>query len=105
MTTITVVVQKTLTDLPAGITFQNTRVTVTDNSGAALPPVLLSGSESPPWSATFTGTTGTQEATALIEDLDSDGKVIGTALTLTETGTGGQVQQFPASTSGTISVS
>lgn len=105
MTTIVVQVLKTLTDLPAGVVFSNTRITVTDNAGKTLEPVLVSGSEAPPWSATFTGTTGTQEATALIEDLDSMGAVIGTPITLTETGTGGQVSQFQASSGGTISVS
>jgi len=105
VTTIVVQVQKTLTDLPEGKVFHNTRITVTDNSGKTLDPVLLSGSEAPPWSATFTGATGTQEATALIEDLDQDGSLIGTAITLTETGTGGQTQQFQASTGGTITVS
>lgn len=105
MTQIVVVVTKTLTDLPSGTVFHNTRITVTDNAGNKLDPALVSGSEAPPWSATFSGATGTSEATALIEDLDQDGNVIGTPITLTETGTGGQpAQQFPASSGGTITV-
>lgn len=105
MSTITVSVQKTQKDLPEGKTFNHTRVTVTDNAGNKLEPALLSGSEAPPWTATFTGTNGPNEATALIEDLDQDGNVIGDPFTLTETGTGGQTQQFAASSGGTITVS
>ena len=105
VTTITVVVQKTQQPAPAGVTFAATAVVVTDNSGAVLTAQTLNGSESPPWTATFTGASGTQEASATITDLDTAGNTIGTPLNITETGTGGQTVNFPASTSATISVS
>ena len=105
MTKIVVTVTKTQSPLPAGITFAATAVAVTDNSGAKLPAVSLNGTETPPWTATFTGTQGPNEATAVIQDLDTNGNPIGAPITLTETGTGGQPQNFAASTGGTIAVS
>lgn len=105
MTKIVVTVTKATAPLPDGISFAGTSVAVTDNSGAKLPVVLLNGTESPPWAATFTGATGPNEAVAVIQDLDTNGNPIGNAITLTETGTGGQPQSFQASTGGTISVS
>lgn len=106
MTQIVVTITKNLTaPLPAGITFAGTTVAVVDNSGAPLPAVTLNGTESPPWQATFTGTTGTAEATATIQDVDTSGNDIGAAIVLTESGTGGQPQTFAASTGGTITVS
>lgn len=105
MTQIVVVVTKAQQALPAGITFAATSITVTDNSGAVLPAVSVNGTESPPWQAIFTGATGTGEASAVIQDLDTSGNPIGSPITLTETGTGGQPQEFPASTGGTITVS
>jgi hypothetical protein len=104
MTQIVVVVTKTQTPLPAGITFAATSVAVTDNSGAKLPAVSLNGTETPPWQATFTGALGPNEATAVIQDLDTNGNPIGAPITLTETGTGGQPQTFQASTGGSITV-
>lgn len=104
MTKIVVVVTKTQQTLPAGVTFAATAVAVTDNSGAKLNPVTLNGTETPPWTATFTGTDGPNEAVATITDLDTNGNTIGTPVTVTETGTGGQPQQFPASTGATITV-
>jgi hypothetical protein len=105
MTQIVVTVTKTQSPLPAGITFAATSVAVTDNSGAKLPAVSLNGTETPPWQATFTGAQGPNEATAVIQDLDTNGNPIGSPITLTETGTGGQPQNFAASTGGTITVS
>lgn len=105
MTKIVVTVAKALQPLPDGITFAATSISVTDNSGAKLAPVSVNGTESPPWTATFTGATGPNEAIAVIQDLDTNGNPIGSAITLTETGTGGQPQSFQASTGGTISVS
>jgi hypothetical protein len=101
---ITVTVAKTLTLLPTGVSFASTEVEVTDNSGAVLPPVQLTGSETPPWTAVVTGTDGPGEASAVITDLDTTGNPIGSPVTLTETGTGGQPGTFQASTGGTISV-
>jgi hypothetical protein len=105
MTNIVVVVTKTQQPLPAGVTFAATSITVTDNSGVVLPAVSVNGTESPPWQATFTGATGSGEASAVIQDLDTNANPIGAPITLTESGTGGQPQQFPASTGGTITVS
>src|ERR1700743_8685 len=95
VTTITVTVQKTQQPAPAGVTFAATAVVVTDNSGAVLAAQTLNGSESPSWTARFTGARGTQEASATITDLDTAGNTIGTPLNITETGTGGQPQLFP----------
>lgn len=105
MTTITVVVQKTTADLPAGKTFNHTEIEVTDNSGATLEKQSVSGGESPPWSATFTGAAGDQKASATITDFDTDGNVIGEAVTVTQTDGGGQNTSFPQSTGATLTVS
>lgn len=105
MTNIVVVVTKAPTTLPAGVTFAGTAVAVTDNSGAKLNPVVLNGTETPPWTATFSGSVGSQEAVATITDLDTSGNTIGTPVVVNESGTGGQPQQFQASTGGTITVS
>ena len=104
MTTIVVSVTKTQAPLPDGITFAGTSVAVTDNSGAKLAAVLLNGTESPAWQATFTGASGPNEAVAVIQDLDTAGNPIGNPITVTETGTGGQPQNFPQSTAGSITV-
>lgn len=107
MTKIVVTVVKVLQDVPAGVTFAGTSVTVVDNAGNTLPAQILNGSETPtPWTAEFSGSIGSAEATATIQDLDTNGSPIGAPVLLTETGTGGQpVPQFPASTGGTIAVS
>jgi len=105
VTTITVVVQKTTSDLPAGRTFNHTEIVVTDNSGATLDKQSVTGGENPPWSATFTGAAGTEKASATITDWDTDGNQIGDAITVTQTDSGGQNTTFPASTGATISVS
>lgn len=105
MTKIVVTVTKVQAALPDGVTFAGTAVAVVDNSGAKLDPVLLNGTETPPWTATLTGATGPNEVTATVTDLDTSGNTIGTPVVLTESGTGGQPQQFSQSTGGTISVS
>lgn len=106
MTKIVVTITKNLTaPLPDGVTFEGTTVAVVDNSGAKLTAVTLNGTESPPWQAVFTGAVGTLEATATIQDIDTNGNDIGAAIVLTESGTGGQPQTFAASTGGTITVS
>jgi len=104
MTKIVVSVTKTESPLPDGVTFAATSIAVTDNSGAKLPDVSVNGTETPPWTATFTGAQGPNEASAVIQDLDTNGNPIGSPITLTETGTGGQPQTFQASTGGTITV-
>lgn len=105
MTKIVVTVTKATKPLADGITFAATSIAVTDNSGAKLPAVSVNGSESPPWTAEFTGAAGPNEALAVIQDLDTNGNPIGDPVTITETGTGGQPQTFQASIGGTISVS
>ena len=104
MTNIVVTVTKTPTTLPTGVSFAATAVSVVDNSGTTLPAVSLNGTETPPWTATFTGAVGPNEAVATITDLDTSGNTIGTPVVVTESGTGGQPQQFPASTGGSITV-
>jgi hypothetical protein len=105
MTTITVTVSKSTGSLPPDAKpFSNTKVEVIDNAGNKLDPVLLSGGESPPWTAVFTGTVGSQEAQAIITDLDTEGNPIGDPITVIETGTGGQGQAFPQTTGATITV-
>lgn len=105
MTKIVVTVTKATQTLPDGISFAATSIAVTDNAGNKLPAVSVNGSETPPWTATFTGSTGPGEAVAVIQDLDTNGNAIGSPITLTETGTGGQPVSFQASTGGTITVS
>lgn len=105
MTKIVVTVTKADTPLPAGVLFGVTTISVKDNTGATLPAVSVNGTETPPWSATFTGSMGSQEAVAVIQDLDTNGNPIGGPITLTESGTGGQPQTFQGSTGGTITVS
>jgi hypothetical protein len=104
MTTIVIQATKTTSPLPAGVTFAATAYVVTDNSGATLPAGTLNGSETPPWSATLTGASGPGEASVTFTDLDTNGNTIGTPVTVTESGTGGQPQTFPATSSGSITV-
>ena len=104
MTTIVVTVATTDTPLPAGATYGATAIVVTDNSGAVLPTQTVNGTETPPWTATFTGAVGPNEATAALTALDTNGNTLA-SLTLTETGTGGQPGTFPSPVGGTISVS
>lgn len=103
-TQITVTVAKADKQLPAGVSFGVTAISVTDNTGAKLPSVSVNGTESPPWTAVFKGTAGTQEAVATIQDLDTNGNPIGDPIVVTETGTGGIPQTFPGSTGATITV-
>jgi len=103
LTTIVVVVATTPTPLPSGVTFANISVAITDNSGVALTPVTVNGTETPAWTVTATGTAGASEAMAVLTALDTNGNAIGSPITITETGTGGTT--FPAPTGGTITVS
>jgi hypothetical protein len=113
VTTIVVTVAKTLTLLPDGVAGGpgsttspgTTSVVVTDNAGNVLPAVVLNGSETPPWSFTVTGSPGSNEASFTATDLDNTGAQIGSPVTVTETGSGGQPGTFQASTGGTIVVS
>lgn len=104
MTTITVTVLKTSGTLGVGVSFGGTNVVVKDNSGAVLPGVLLTGKETPPWTAVFPGAAGPNEAQATITDVDSKGNTIGTPLVITETGTGGIPQSFSQTAGATITV-
>jgi hypothetical protein len=105
MTTIAVQVTTSPTNLPQGISFAAIAIAVTDNSGAKLPPKTVNGTETPPFSATFTGAAGPNEATAVLTALDTSGNTLGSPVTVTESGTGGVVPgTFPAPTGGTITV-
>lgn len=105
MTTIVITATKTDSPLPTGVTFAATAYTVIDNSGVTLTPGTLDGSETPPWSVTLTGAEGANEAQVTFTDLDTNGNTIGTPVVVTETGSGGQPQSFPATTAGSITVS
>lgn len=106
MTKIVVTAIKTLTLLPAGVSFGSTQATVTDNSGAQLPPITLNGSETPtPWQASVTGAPGTSEASVSFQDVDTTGAPIGSPVVVTESGSGGEEPTFEATTGGTITVS
>lgn len=105
MTQIVITATKTDSPLPSGVTFAATAYQVVDNSGASLPAGTLNGTETPPWTATLTGAEGSGEAQVTFTDLDSNGNTIGSPITVTESGTGGQPQTFPATTAGTISIS
>ena|ERR1700733_11751818 len=87
---------------PTGIV--STKAVVTDNSGVALPAVTLTGVETPPWSATLTGTAGTAEASVTFTDVDVNGATVGTPVTVTESGSGGVIGNLPGTTGGTITV-
>jgi hypothetical protein len=105
MTTIVVQVQTQQKPLPPGVLFAATAIVVVDNSGATLDAQMVNGTETPPWSATFTGVEGPNEAVATLQALDTAGNNIGEAVVVTETGTGGQPGTFPAPTGATITVS
>jgi len=106
MTTITVTITKATTPgvLALGTTFGGTNVVVKDNSGAVLNGKILNGTETPPWTAVFTGTAGPNEAQATITDIDSKGATLGTPIVISETGTGGIPQTFPQSAGAAITV-
>jgi hypothetical protein len=106
MTNIVVSVSVTQTPLPAAnIPFAALAIAVTDNSGAVLPPQTVTTPDlSGNYTATFTGATGPSEATATATALDTSGNTLGTPLTGTESGTGGQPGTFPQPTGVSISV-
>lgn len=108
MTQIVVAVTTTDTPLPAAnIPFAALAIVVTDNSGAVLPAQTLTAPDaSGNWTATFTGAPGTSEASATVTALDTSGNTLGTPLTGTESGTGGQPQTgtFPQPTGVTVTV-
>lgn len=105
MTQITVVLTKNLTaPLPAGVTYAKTAIVVVDNSGVTLPVATVDGTESPAWTAVFTGASGQAEASATATDLDTGGNTIGTPVVGTESGTGGQPGTFPATTGLSVTV-
>jgi hypothetical protein len=105
MSQITVVLTKNLSAVaPPGITYAATAIVVTDNNGVTLPAVTVNGTETPAWTAVFTGTDGPNEAKATATDLDTGGNTIGTPVTGTESGTGGIPATFPATTGLSITV-
>lgn len=104
MTTITVVVQTQPTALPAGQTFGAINVAVKDNSGVTLNGVLLNGKETPPWTAVFSGATGSNEVLATLQALDTSGKNLGNPVVVTETGSGGFPATYPGPMGASITV-
>ena len=107
MSTITVTAPRATTPpstLAAGVSFGGTNVVVKDNAGNVLPGVILTGKESPAWTAVFTGTDGPNEAQATLQDIDTKGNPLGSPVVLTETGTGGMPQTFQPVAGGTITV-
>lgn len=104
-TSINVTVTTSPQPLPVGVVFNSITIAVVDNSGASLADVSVNGSETPPFTANFTGAQGSQEATATLQAIDTSGNPIGAPVVLTESGTGGQPQTFPAPIGGTITVS
>lgn len=73
--------------LAAGVVFAGTKVDVTDAAGATQS-TTLNGTESPPWSATFTSLAD-GAGSVVATDLDSTGAAIGSPVT----------QSFPAASS------
>jgi hypothetical protein len=65
---------------PAGVA-----VSITDRSGVVLPPVVLTGVETPPWTASVSGADGPGVASAVLTALDTAGKTLGTPLPVQET--------------------
>lgn len=122
MTKLAVTLTGSQVPLSTGILFAAVALSVIDNSGApaqlldanglplldsnGLPETvaLLTGAESPPWSANFQGLTGTNEASFSAQPLDTTGANLGTVFTGTESGTGGQPGTFFQPSGGTISV-
>jgi hypothetical protein len=73
---------------PTGAAFASTSVVVTDSSGTAQPPVLLTGIETPtPWA--FSTSVPPGAGTVVATDLDINGATLGTPIsqTFTEAGT------------------
>jgi len=70
-----------------GAAFASTSVVVTDSTGVAQAPVLLTGAEATPWS--FTTNVAPGDGTVTATDLDVNGATLGTPVTqaFTEAGT------------------
>jgi hypothetical protein len=70
---------------PTGAAFASTSVVVTDSTGVAQAPVLLTGSESTPW--TFATSVAPGAGTVVATDLDVNGASLGSvSQTFTEAG-------------------
>ena len=76
MANILIQLTKTITPLPAGVTFASTNLVVTDSAGATQS-LSLNGSESPPWSVTVSGLAD-GAGTVVATDVDTTGATIGT---------------------------
>jgi hypothetical protein len=99
---ITVTITKSTANLPAAnVAFVNTSVVVTDGAGTVQAPVLLTGSETPPWS--FTTSVAPGSGTVVATDLDANGATIGTPVTQTFTEAGSPPATFPATIAITVS--
>lgn len=102
MSTATVTITKTNTNLPAAnAPFASTLVTLTDSAGV-IQTVSLTDA---PWVATFNNVAAVAGATGsvTVQDLDSAGAAIGAALTQTFTEIGAPVT-FPASSAVAVAI-
>jgi hypothetical protein len=71
---------------PTGAAFASTSVVVTDSSGTAQAPVLLTGSEPTPWA--FSTSVNPGNGTVVATDLDINGATLGIPITQTFTEAG-----------------
>jgi hypothetical protein len=78
MSNVLVTVAVTTTPLPTGIVFGHTNLDITDSAGAKQT-VVLTGSETPPWSAVVAVADGQMNAVATA--VDSTGETIGSPIT------------------------
>jgi hypothetical protein len=101
MANILITVVKTTTPLPAGVTFGQTNLVVTDSANA-VQTLAVNGSETPPWTITATGLAD-GSGTVVGSDVDTTGALIGTSVTQTfTTGTAGGTGTFAATTGITV---
>jgi hypothetical protein len=90
------------TPTPTGAASAGTSVVVTDSSGVAQNPVVLTGNESPPWSFTTSVAPGSGQVVAT--DLDANGATLGSPVSqsFTEAGSGPGGNNFLPTTSITV---
>jgi len=89
MTSIVVTVQTQSQALPAGAAFGGINVDVVDNSGQNLPGKMLDGTETPPWSHTFTGASGAAAVQVTAQAFDAGGNTLTQPVVATQTTAGG----------------
>jgi hypothetical protein len=116
MTNIAVTVSVTSQPLPAGTVFGGINVDVTDNSGNNLNGQMLNGSETPPWTHTFSGASGPNPVVVTLQAFDVGGNTMTQPVVVKQTTAGGgftpggtttppPANTFPAPVGATIAVS